>query len=106
MDKHYLVMKWDYEYNKEGEWFDISDKETRYELVEGASYALPELSRKSLEIRSISTDGELVSVEIYVDSQTFTVSNSGEPIVKFAHNSYSVAGDSVSGTLRMELTIE
>ena len=41
MDKHLLVMKWDYKYDKESTWFDEDSGENQYELIEGASYKLP-----------------------------------------------------------------
>ena len=54
MDKHLLVMKWDYKYDKESTWFDEDSGENQYELIEGASYKFPHISDKSLEIRSVT----------------------------------------------------
>ena len=105
MDKHLLVMKWDYKYDKESTWFDEDSGENEYDLVEGASYKLPHISDKSLEIRSVTAEGDLVKAKIYVD-QTYTVCNNGESVVAYAHDDYMVAGDSVSQTLRMELMIK
>jgi hypothetical protein len=99
-------MKWDYKYDKESTWFDKDSGENQYELIEDASYKLPHISNKSLEIRSVAIEGALVKAEIYVDHATYTVCNSGEPTVAYAHDDYMVAGDSVSQTLRMELTIK
>lgn len=106
MNKHYLVMKWDYTYNKESTWFDEDSGEELYELKEGASYALPHIKEKSLEIRSVTIEGELIKAEIYADYNTHTVRNSDEPVVGYAHHDYSVAGDSVSQTLCMRFTIQ
>ena len=53
MKEHYLVMKWDYKYDKESTWFDEDSGEEQYELKEGASYTLPHIKEKSLEIRSL-----------------------------------------------------
>ena len=106
MDKHLLVMKWDYKYDKESTWFDEDSGENKYELTEGASYKLPHISDKTIEIRSVAVEGGLVKAEIYVDHETYTVSNNGESVVAFAYDDYTVAGDSVSQTLRMELTIK
>ena len=53
MDKPLLVMKWDYKYDKESTWFDEDHGENEYELIEGASYKLPHISDKSLEICSV-----------------------------------------------------
>ena len=105
MNKYYLIMKWDYKYDKESTWFDEDSGENQYDLVEGASYKLPHISDKSLEIRSVTAEGDLVKAKIYVD-QTYTVCNNGESVVAYAHDDYMVAGDSVSQTLRMELTIK
>ena len=106
MDKHLLVMKWDYKYDKESTWFDEDSGENQYDLIEGASYKLPHISDKCLEIRSVTVDGDTVKAEIYVDHEAYTVCNSGEWVVAFAHDDYMVAGDSVSQTLRMELMIK
>ena len=106
MDKHLLVMKWDYKYDKESTWFDEDHGENEYELIEGASYKLPHISDKGIEIRSVTSEGDLVKAEIYVDHETYTIGNNGESVVAYAHDDYMVAGDSVSQTLRMELTIK
>ena len=106
MDAYCLVMNWDYEYDKEGTWFDHESGKEVYELKEGASYSLPHIWRKSLEIRSVVTEGDTVKAEIYVDYHTVTVSNDGQPVVTNASYSYSAAGDSVSQSLALTLTIE
>ena len=105
MDNHVLVMKWDYKYDKESTWFDEDHGENEYELIEGASHKLPHISDKSIEIRSVTDEGDLVKAEIYVDHATYIICDNGESVVAFAHDDYTVAGDSVSQTLRMELTI-
>ncbi len=53
-----------------------------------------------------SAEGDVVKAEIFVDHETYIVCNNGESVVAFAHDDYMVAGDSVSQTLRMELTIK
>ena len=106
MKERYLIMKWDYKYDKESTWFDEDHGENQYELIEGASYKLPHISDKSLEIRSLVAEGDIIKAEIYVDHETYTVCNNSEPTVAFAHDDYMVAGDSVSQTLRMELAIK
>ena len=106
MDKHLLVMQWDYKYDKESTWFDEDSGENQYELIEGASYKLPHISDKSLEIRSLVAEGDIIKAEIYVDHKTYTVCNNSESVVAFAHDDYTVAGDSVSQTLRMEFAIK
>ena len=72
----------------------------------GASYKLPHISDKSIEIRSVTAEGDLIKAEIYVDHETYTVCNNGESVVACAHDDYMVAGDSVSQMLRMELMIK
>ena len=104
--EHYLVMKWDYKYDKESTWFDEDSGEEQYELKEGASYTLPHIKEKSLEIRSVKTEGDLIHVEIYVDHNTYTVCENGAPVVGHADYDYSVAGDSVSQSLCMKFTIQ
>ncbi len=105
MDKHLLVMKWDYKYDKESTWFDEDSGENEYELIEGASYKLPHISDKSLEIRSVIAEGDVVKAEIYVDHETYTVCSGEESVVAFAHDDYMVAGDSVSQTLCMKFAV-
>ena len=106
MDTYLLFMKWDYKYDKESTWFDEDHGENQYELKEGASYTLPHIKEESLEIRSVTAEGDLVTAKIYVDHERYTVCNNGESVVAYAHDDYMVAGDSVSQTLRMELTIK
>ena len=105
MNKYYLIMKWDYKYDKESTWFDEDSGKNEYELSEGASYKLPHISDKSLEIRSVKAEGDLIKAEIYVDHETYTVCNNGENVVAFAHDDYMVAGDSVSQTLCMKFAV-
>ena len=106
MREHYLVIKWDYKYDKESTWFDEDSGENQYALIEGTSYKLPHISDKSLEIHSLAAECDLVKAEIYVDHKTYTVCNNGDGVVAYAHDDYMVAGDSVSQTLRMKLTIK
>ena len=70
MKERYLIMKWDYKYDKESTWFDEDSGENEYELTEGASYKLPHISDKTIEIRSVAVEGGLVKAEIYVDHET------------------------------------
>ena len=104
--EHYLVMQWDYKYDKESTWFDEDSGEEQYELKEGASYTLPHIKEISLEIRSVKTEGDLIQAKIYVDHNTYTVCENGEPVVGYAYDDYMVAGDSVSQTLCMKFTIQ
>lgn len=101
-----LVMKWDYTYDKESTWFDKESGKETYDLTEGASYPLPHIRKKCMEIRSVTTQGDSVCAEIYLDYHTVTVSNDGEPVIAYASDSYSVAGDSVHQSLTVSFTIE
>ena len=101
-----LVIKWDYEYEKEGTWFDNDSGEDRYAFLEGASYPLPHIKEKSLEIRSVTYDSDTVKAELYVDCHTVTVSNVGDPVTVHASNSYSVCGDCVHQSLSLKIVIE
>ena len=106
MKEHYLVLKWSYTYDKEGTWFEEESGEISYELLEGASYTLPNMSGKRLEIRSVSSEGDSVNAELYADYNTYFVTNNGEHVIGHAHDSYTAAGDFVSKTLYMEFSIE
>lgn len=106
MDSFCLVMKWEYTYDKEGTWFDTDSGQERYDLTEGAAYALPHIRKKSVEICSVMAENDTVKAEIYVDYHTLTVSNDGKPVVAYASDSYSVAGDSVHQSLCLTFTVE
>lgn len=99
-------MKWDYEYDKEGTWFDNDSGIERYELTQGATLALPHISRKKLEILSVTQEGGAVKAQLYVDYQTVTVSSEEEPVVAHVSDSYSAGGDSVHQSLCLTLSIE
>jgi hypothetical protein len=105
MEKHVLVMAWKYSYCKEGVWDDDEEGVKEFELTEGAPYTLPQFYRKKLEIRSVKAEDGRITAEIYADSHTYRVKE-GEFTEGHAHNSYSVAGDSVSETLYMKLSIQ
>ena len=45
MNKYYLIMKWDYKYDKESTWFDEDSGENQYELIEGWSHC-PYIARR------------------------------------------------------------
>ncbi|MBQ8861296.1 MAG: hypothetical protein IJ021_00980 [Clostridia bacterium] len=102
----YLAVKWNYEYDKEGTWFDNDSGEDLYALEKGASYPLPRIWEESLEIRSLSVKGGVTCAEIYVDHSTVTVLGDGKPAMAHASDSYSVAGDCVDQSLDMSITIE
>ena len=105
--KHYqLLMKWHYDYDKEGTWFDTDDGENRYELEADTAHPFPHIGRKSLEIRAVEMDGDDVQVEVYADSHIVHVRSHAEPVVTFVHHDYSVCGDSVSESLRLTLSLE
>ena len=95
MEKHLLVMKWSYEYDKESTWFDEDSGEKRYELTEGAQYPLPHEDSIKVVIKSVVKDGDTVTADVYVDHHTVTVASDKEPVIAHASNSYSVVGDSV-----------
>lgn len=101
-----LVMKWDYTYDKEGTWYDEDTGEEQYDLVERDEHALPHIRNKSLNIRSITVDDNIVKVEIYVDSKTYVVLNNGQSVCGCVYDNYMVAGDYVSQTLQLTFTIK
>lgn len=106
MEKCILSMKWSYEYDKEGTWFDTDSGEEEYEIFEGESFPLPHISKKCLNVESVRREGETLLVEIYVDSHTVTVKNDGKEVTASVSDSYSVAGDSVHQSLDLSFSIK
>ena len=106
MKTYELVVKWHYTYDKESTWYDEDDGVERYEIKENTAYPLPYIHDKCLEIRTVNTDGGCIRIELYVDHHTVTVYGNGEAVVAFAHDDYMVCGDSVSQTLRLEITVQ
>jgi len=106
MNVRYLIMEWDYEYDKEGTWLDKDSGEEQYQLREGAEYPLPKEDKIKVEIRSVAQEGETIKAEIYVDHHTVTVVSGQEPVIAHASNSYSVAGDSVHESWCLKFTIK
>ena len=106
MNDRYLVMKWDYEYDKESTWLDEDSGEEQYQLREGAEYPLPKEDKIKVEIRSVTQEGDTVKAEVYVDHHTVTVVSGQEPVIAHATNSYSVAGDSVHESWCLKFTIQ
>ncbi len=100
-----LIMKWHYQYDKEGTWLDEDDGEERYDIRESAVFPLPHIRDKSLEIRDVNTDGDRITVGLYADHHTFTVQSDGEAVTAFVHDDYMVCGDSVSQTLRLVFSV-
>ncbi len=106
MKNYTLIMTWHYTYDKESTWFDEDSGEERYPITEGASYALPHIRNKNLEIHGVTFDGENVKAEVWADHHTVTVTSNGEAVTVHASDDYSVAGDSVHQSLSMTLLIE
>lgn len=106
MDNYVLVMKWDYEYDKESTWYDKDSGEERYELAENVRYPLPHEEKITVEIRSVTRDGDTVKAEVYVDHHTVTVVSGETPVTTHASNSYSVCGDSVHESWCLTFAIE
>lgn len=103
MEQYLLHMMWHYTYDKEGTWYDNEDGESTFPLVEGASYPLPNMERKRLEVLSVTETPEGVSCEVYVDHSRVIVTAS--PTAAYAAYDYSVCGDSVHTSLSMKLAI-
>lgn len=106
MKNQYLFMKWEYEYDKEGTWFDKDNGEEKYEIQEGAIYALPHINKKHIEIVSVVKDRDTLKVELYVDYQRFFVESGKKPVLAHASDSYSVCGDSVHQSLSLAFSIK
>ena len=76
-------------------------EEKIFEPVVGATLNMPIGRRKF--IVDASDD---IAIIIYVDHNTYTVCENGEPVVGHAYDDYMVAGDFVSQTLCMKFTIQ
>ena len=106
VDVYYnLVIKWRYKHDKEGRG-DEEEGEDFYDLEEGATYSLPYMSDRKLEIRWVKVDSDTITAEVYAGYDTVIVSNKGEPVYAYASNEYSVCGDCVHESLAMSLTIK
>ena len=105
MEKYILLMKWSYDYDKEGTWFDTDSGEEEYEIKEGESFRLPHIN-KYLEITSVKREDETLLVEVYVDSHTVTVKNDEKEVTASVSDSYSVAGDSVHQSLALTFSVK
>ena len=106
MSEYCLAVNWSYEYDKEGTWFDRESGTVSYPLTAGASYPLPHISKKSLDIRKVEICGDEVAVELSVDRRTVSVNGIGVAAKAYVSDSYSVAGDCVDQSLSLEITIE
>ena len=100
-----LVIKWRYKHDKEGRG-DEEEGEDFYDLELGATYSLPYMSDRKLEIRRVKVDGDTITAEVYAGYDTVIVSNKGEGVHAYAYNEYSVCGDCVHESLSMSLTIK
>lgn len=105
MKKYYLLMKWEYDYDKEGTWFDNDSGERRYALESGASFPLPHIEKKSLEILSLSATQSGIKVAFCVDGQNVTLCNGDEPITRHVSDNYMVCGDFVTQSLCLTFSI-
>ena len=101
-----LLMQWEYDYDKEGTWFDHEEGAERFALAEAAAYPLPHLRGKCVTVVSLERDGDTVTATLYVDHRTVTVKSDGESVSAHASDDYSVAGDSVHQTLSLVFSIE
>lgn len=100
-----LVINWRYKYDKEGR-TNNEDGEDFYDLEEGATYSLPYMSDRKLEIRRVKVDGDTITAEVCAGYDTVIVSNKGEGVSAYASSEYSVCGDCVHESLSMALTIK
>ena len=102
----YLIMKWHYDYDNEGTWFDHDDGEEQYELIEGEEHSYPHIDRKRFKILSVTKEGDSVTAELWVDYSHVIVKNDGKPAIGHVSYSYSAAGDSVHTSLDLEFFIK
>lgn len=106
MERYYLVMRWSYDYDKEGTWFDSDEGIYGYELKADTHFPLPHIEKKVVEILEVSQEGDLITVTLKLDYDTFTVKNDGVEVQKHVDDSYSVAGDVVHQSVAMTFSIE
>lgn len=105
-DDVYFCVKLMYRYKYDNEGRTATEEgEDLYELRAGAKYPLPYMHGSSLEIYSVSLDGETVTATLRAGGDTVTVSENGEPAYAYASGEYSVFGDSVHEGLSMSLTV-
>lgn len=105
MDRHCLIMKWDYDYDKEGTWFDHDSGEQRYALTPNTVFSLPHMDRKKLEIVSVHTQGERTGVELRVDGYPRTVYSDAESVSVHVSYDYMASGDSVATSLHLLFSV-
>ena len=106
MKQYNLIMKWDYDYDKEGTWFDEDQGVVSYILQENTHFVLPHSIKKRVEVRKVAVIDGVATAEIYVDYSTYIVTSGAEPVVAHASESYSVAGDCVDKSWVLEFSIE
>lgn len=106
MDKHCLVVKWDYHYDKESTWFDDDHGEERYLLQENTCFPVPRIEKKKVEIQTVTEQNGNISVTLYTDYQTLTVKSDGVPVQATVSYDYMAAGDSVTVSSALTFSIE
>lgn len=106
MERHCLVVKWDYHYDKEGTWSSTDEGEIRYLLQPNTYFPLPNIEKKKAELLSVEKVEDSIRVELKVEYQTVMVYSAGEPVTVYVSNSYSVCGDSVYESLRLIFSVE
>lgn len=106
MKEFNLIMQWDYQYDKEGTWFDDDSGVVSYILQENTHFALPHSIKKRVEVRKVEITDDIVKAQIEVDYNTYTITSGAEPVVAHASESYCVAGDCVDLSWVLMFTIE
>ena len=106
VERYFLLMKWSYQYDKEGTWFDSDEGTYGYELKADTHFVLPHIEKKAVEILKVTQEGDVITVTLELEHDTFTVANDGVEVQKHVDDSYSVAGDSVHQSIAMTFTIE
>jgi len=106
MKQYNLIMKWNYNYDKEGTWFDEDQGVVSYILQENTHFTLPHSTTERVEVRKVEVIDGVATAEIYVDYSTYIVTSGAEPVVARASDSYCAAGDCVDLRWVLEFTIE
>ena len=106
MERHCLVMKWSYDYDKEGTWFDSDEGVYGYELTADTHFPLPHIEKKVVEILEVSQEGDLITAYLRLGVDTFTVKSDGAEVQQHVSDSYAAGGDVVHQSIAMTFTIK
>ena len=104
-EQYYLLISWQYEYDKEGTWTDEDAGEMKCPLLAGEELVFHHIPKKPMRILTVEEkDGQVVAT-LARDTTTFTLTSDGEAVKHAIHDSYMVCGDFVTQDLYLTLSI-